>query len=236
MLLFLNIDCVLDPPADAVGPDSNGATGVRRLEAVLRAWPHLQVVVTSERRYRMTLAHFRGFVAAELRHRLIATTLLYGTRAQAMPRRTREDEVLDWLNGSTSEAADWLALDSCANDFVTHADRLLPCMTLTRGVVLALHAQLLRRAGDHAAIVHAVSDTSWQSGGTESGLPVELPITCPDDPAAKFKSLRGDPGEWRCAPWLVPRTSIQRWVSSRNCHAQAVPSKTHTYSTPQPGS
>ena len=111
MLLFLNIDCVLAPPADAAGPGSHGAEGVRRLEAVLGAWPHLRVVVTSERRYRMTLTHFRRFVAAEFQHRLIGTTLLYGSCKQAARRRTREDEVLDWLRAATSEHPDWLALE-----------------------------------------------------------------------------------------------------------------------------
>ncbi|HEV8314915.1 MAG TPA: hypothetical protein VGQ23_17775 [Burkholderiaceae bacterium] len=59
-------------------------------------WPQLRVVVTSERRYRMTLEHFRSFLTASLRHHLIATTFLYAVRPPCAA-RTREDEVLEWL-------------------------------------------------------------------------------------------------------------------------------------------
>lgn len=146
MLLFLNFDCVLAPPADDAGPGSGGASGVRRLEGLLRDWPHVRIVVTSGRRYRLTLAHFRSFVAAEFRHRLIATTLLYGRGTQAVRRRTREDEVLDWLEAARCEHADWLALDSGRHDYVEHADRLLLCTTLTHSAVARLHCELLRRS------------------------------------------------------------------------------------------
>lgn len=169
MLLFLNIDCVLDPPADAVDPQSDSAVGVRRLEAVMLDWRQLRIVVTSDRRYRMTLEHFRGFLVPALQHRLIATTLLYGGHVHAT-RRTREDEVLDWLRHEECEHADWLALDSCVGDYMAHADRLLPCTTLTRNVVADLHARLLCRSGEHPAIINVPIDTPWRSGA-EPGTP-----------------------------------------------------------------
>jgi hypothetical protein len=222
MLLFLNIDCVLAPPADAVGPHADGAAGVRRFEAVLHAWPQLRVVVTSDRRYRMTLEHFRGFFAVEFRHRLIATTPLYSARTQ-VSRRTREDEVLDWLRHAASEHADWLALDSRADDYAAHADRLLLCTTLTRSVVAELNAELLRRAGEHEAVVHVPSDAPWRSGGVDCRL-VAPPLRGRlGDQAAEAEPVHGDAGERARAPWLVPRTSIRDSASSRSFHVSAAP-------------
>lgn len=152
MLLFLNIDCVLAPPADALGPSFQGHTGIRRLEAVLHAWPQLQVVITSDRRYRMTLEHFRGFFSEELRHRVVAVTKLYAVEGKRAG-RSREDEVLDFLDGFEPPAADWLVLDRYSGDYPAHAERLVFCRTLTGEVVAALLAALRRCA--HAAPISA---------------------------------------------------------------------------------
>jgi hypothetical protein len=235
MLLFLNIDCVLAPPSDAIGPRSDGAAGVRRLEAVLHTWPHLRIVVTSDRRYRMTLEHFRDFFAAEFQHRLIATTLVYGARTQSA-RRTREDEVLEWLGRAAPEHSDWLALDNRADDYAAHADRLLSCTTLTCSVVAELNAELLRRPGEHEAVVNVPSDAPWRSGGV--GCRLVAPPLCRshDYLADEAESVHGNAGECPCAPWLVPCTSIRNSASSRSFHAPAAPSRTHSSSTPQPRS
>ena len=78
--------------------------------------------------------------------------------------------MLDWLRHAASEHADWLALDSRADDYAAHADRLLLCTTLTRSVVAELNAELLRRAGEHEAVVHVPSDAPWRSGGVDCRL------------------------------------------------------------------
>ncbi len=145
MLLFLNIDCVLAPPADALGPSFQGHTGVRRLEAVLHAWPQLRLVITSDRRYRMTLEHFRGFFSEELRHRVVAVTRLYAVDGKKAG-RSREDEVLEFLGGFERGAANWLVLDRYEGDYIAHAERLVLCSTLTVEVVAALLAALRRCA------------------------------------------------------------------------------------------
>jgi len=153
MLLFLNIDCVLTPPSDAIGPDYDSATGVRRLEALLGTWPQLRAVITSDRRYRMTLQHFRSFFSMPLRHRLIATTPLYGLR-HGEPKRRREEEIADWLQRTgLTDDGEWLALDDSRADYARHARRLVACDTLTREAVVELHEQLMRWAFEHQTVV-----------------------------------------------------------------------------------
>lgn len=202
MLLFLNIDCVLSPPADALGPLFESDAGVRRLESVLSDWPQLRLVVTSDRRYRMTLGHFRGFFAVEFRHSLIATTPLYGERRRAAC-RTREDEVLDWLDGSTLGRRPWLAVDSCVTDYVTCADKLLLCTTLTLSVVIELNAALLRLASVNEFTrvppgrLGAMDDRPCRPGSVRGGLlPVHALIAGRTsmrlDPSLNSSSLTGN--------------------------------------------
>lgn len=142
MLLFLNFDCVLCVPADAAGPQGRGDTGVRRLESVLNAWPALRVVITSDRRYRWTLEHFRGFLAPEFQHRVVATTPVYDPRVPST-RRKREAEISDWLELVGLQRSDWLALDNRDADFESNTDRLLTCQSITSKARDELHARLL---------------------------------------------------------------------------------------------
>jgi hypothetical protein len=152
MLLFLNIDCALEVPADADGLGNDSSIGLRRLEAFLRAWPQLRIVVTSERRYRMTLEHFRSFFAADLRHRLMATTFLYAVRPPCAA-RTREDEVLEWLRHKVPACTDWLAIDDRAPDYTAHAERVIICSGLSRQAIAQLHSRLLMRACERESVV-----------------------------------------------------------------------------------
>ena len=153
MLLFLNIDCVLAVPSDATGPQHDGATGIRRLETVLETWPQWRVVITSERRYRMTLEHFRRFFGPRLRPRLVGTTPPY----QPLDRgrgHTREQEVMDYLAREAHPGIDWLALDDRASEYPAHAARLVCCQTLTEEAETRLHAVLMRRAVQRESVVH----------------------------------------------------------------------------------
>jgi hypothetical protein len=143
MLLFLNFDCVLSVPADAAGPQGRSDAGIRRLESVLHAWPALRVVITSDRRYHWTLEHFRSFLALEFQHRVVATTLLYDPRAPSAS-RTREDEILEWLDHGGPRTPAWWALDDRTQDYAAHAHRLLPCNTFTSLVLDTLHVRLLQ--------------------------------------------------------------------------------------------
>jgi hypothetical protein len=145
MLLFLNIDCVLDVPSDDAGPRGDGASGIRRLEAVLETWPQWCVVVTSERRYRMTLAHFRGFFDAPLRPRVIGTTPLYDRR-RPLPRRTREDEIEDFLAQEARSGAPWVAVDNRSSQYPGAAGRLVCCESFTAHAAARLHSALMRQA------------------------------------------------------------------------------------------
>lgn len=145
MLLFVNLDCVLAIPADALGPRGSGALGVRRLERIAAEFPALRVVVTGARRYRMTLADLRGFFGAAFAPRLIATTLLYAAQGRAP--RSRLDEIVDWLERCDAPHADWLALDDRARDFARLPERLVHCETLTAGVANELGDRMRRRAG-----------------------------------------------------------------------------------------
>jgi len=144
MLLFLNIDCVLDVPSDAAGPGGGGAVGLRRLESVLQAWPRWGVVVTSERRYRMTLEHFRHFFSADLRPRVVATTPLYDRRSPDAP-CVRQDEVLDHL-ARHAPGAPWVAVDARASDYPRAGWRLVCCESFTEPAAAALQRALSRAA------------------------------------------------------------------------------------------
>ena len=149
MFMFLNLDCVLAVPADALGPRGNGTIGLRRLERLLGASPECSVIITGDRRYRMTLQHFRGFFSPAFRQRLIATTLIYPSEARG--RMTRLNEVNDWLVHTSSSAEDWLALDNCPDDYARAPHRLVYCETLTEKVASVLGAALLHRS-DRAEI------------------------------------------------------------------------------------
>lgn len=154
MLLFLNLDCVLAIPADALGPRGNGADGVHRLERLGFEFPSLRIVVTGARRYRMTLGQLRGFFDAALGPRLIATTPLYLADRQAP--HTRLDEIADWLAGSGAVEDDWIALDDCPGDFLPARERLIHCETFTASVASGLRRELLRRIDpDHAGGIPA---------------------------------------------------------------------------------
>jgi hypothetical protein len=151
MLLFLNLDCVLAIPADALGPRGNGADGVHRFERLGFEFPSLRVVVTGARRYRMTLAQLRGFFSAAFGPRLIATTPLYMPDRHAP--RTCLDEIADWLASTGADEEGWLVLDHCARDFLSARERLVHCSTFTASVASELRRELSQRIaarrGDH---------------------------------------------------------------------------------------
>ncbi len=149
MLLFLNLDCVLAIPADALGPRGNGADGVHRLERLGFEFPSLRIVVTGARRYRMTLGQLRGFFDVAFGPRLVATTPLYLADRQVP--HTRLDEIADWLSGSAAADEDWLALDDCPRAFLPARERLIQCETFTASVASELRRELVRRIDrDHA--------------------------------------------------------------------------------------
>lgn len=222
MLLFLNIDCVLAPPADALGPSFQGHTGMRRLEAVLHAWPRLKVVITSDRRYRMTLEHFRGFFSEELRRRVVAVTKLYAVEGKRAG-RSREDEVLDFLDGFEPDAEDWLVLDRYRGDYPTHAERLVFCRTLTGEVVASLLAALRRCA---LAAPISVDLAVWKAGGGRAlvrhptltrALPTHPKSLCSRMRMPGLAVLSPDAGRvWVQAAARLPATSVaptDRWSS-----------------------
>lgn len=156
MLVFLNIDCLLDRTATATAlpaaTEGVEPIGLPGFESALEAWPQMRVVITGERRYRMTIEQLRAPFAPPYRPRVIATTLLYGALARgAAP--TREQEILDWLRHADALHADWLALDHRSDDFQAHADRLLACSPFDRWSLERLHARLLQRTAGRVAPV-----------------------------------------------------------------------------------
>lgn len=166
MLLFLNLDCVLAIPADALGPRGNGADGVHRLERLGNEFPTLRVVATGARRYRMTLAQLRGFFSAAFGPRLIATTPLYVADRHAP--RTRLDEIADWLADAGADEDGWLALDDCPRDFLPARERFVHCDTFTASVASELRRELLQRIvvarRDDRVPAHVLAATGMSAG------------------------------------------------------------------------
>lgn len=113
MILFLDFDGVLHPVfprADLPDAENQLLSYLPRLEAVLRDFPAVRIVVASDWRRRHSLQELQGFFAEDLRGRLVSTTPIL-PRTEETWTGHRQQEALTWLTENNLVGASWAALD-----------------------------------------------------------------------------------------------------------------------------
>lgn len=148
MLLFLDFDGVLHPENYPDADSGADLCHLPRLEAVLREFPDVDIVVSSMWRERMTLDQLRSFFAPDIQSRVIGVTPL-PDRVHGYAPAHREREIVAWLAQHGRESDDWVALDDADWQFENHQHRLVVCSPLeglNAESELALRKHLARTA------------------------------------------------------------------------------------------
>lgn len=148
MILFLDFDGVLHPiPTE----DRNMLCHVPRLESVLHAFPHVQVVISSWWRASHTLDELREYFSEDIRHRIIDVTPLQTERVPGSlflaAAKERGEEVLQWIE-SNSYGGKWVALDDDHLGFPEFCMQLIRCHT-EKGFDQDAELRLVRYLTEH---------------------------------------------------------------------------------------
>jgi hypothetical protein len=139
MILFLDFDGVLHGWSHAAFHQ------VPRINALLRDFPDLDVVVTSSWRHSESLDELAAHFDPALRPRFVGIT----PTCRGAEAHTRYHEILDYLDTHALGRDQWYALDDCAAFFPPGCPRLLLC-DAARGYDAATDTILrrwLKRAG-----------------------------------------------------------------------------------------
>ncbi|QFY42325.1 hypothetical protein F6R98_06535 [Candidatus Methylospira mobilis] len=128
MILFLDFDGVLHPEYDGQPtPADRQFCHLERFEAVMRDFPHVEIVISSMWRYEFTLDQLRAQFSPDIAARIIdMTPQTERIDGKYLPAR-REGEILDWITAAGREDAPWVALDDADWQFQKHRDRLVTC-------------------------------------------------------------------------------------------------------------
>ena len=127
MILFLDFDGVLHPEGEGHLP-SDGAEFcfLPRLEALLRQFPHVDVVVSSSWRERLPYEALIAPFSGDIRRRIIGVTPARGM-GRSHSYAHRESEILAWIDRHAAQGQQWVALDDAEWQFDTHKDHLVVC-------------------------------------------------------------------------------------------------------------
>ena len=130
MILFLDFDGVLHPMfprEDLKHAENQHFSYMPRLESVLRDFPHVDIVVSSDWRKMHTLEQLRGFFSPDIAQRIIGVTPAVERVGVAVSyaERVRHSEVLAWLDANGHAATPWLALDDDPENFPPPAPLVL---------------------------------------------------------------------------------------------------------------
>ncbi|SCK11202.1 hypothetical protein VAR608DRAFT_0552 [Variovorax sp. HW608] len=127
MILFLDFDGVLHPEGEGHLPVEAPFCFLPRLEALLREYADVQVVISSAWRERLSLEQLREIFSEGLRHRIIGTTPWPGRDPAGYVPARREREIVAWLEANGGVAQPWVALDDAEWQFDDHMDKLVAC-------------------------------------------------------------------------------------------------------------
>lgn len=126
ILLFLDFDGVLHhwfPRADRTDEQNQYFAYLPRVEAVVRDFPVLQVVVSSDWRLTRSLDELRAFFSEDIRPRVIGKTPSLGLPEGTPAPRQREIEA--FLREQKLEGTPWIAVDDHADNFEPDAPLIL---------------------------------------------------------------------------------------------------------------
>lgn len=129
MIVFLDFDGVLHPIPTQ---DRNLLCHIPRLETVLRAFPQVQVVISSWWRASQSIHELREYFSSDIRARIIDMTPVVTEMAPGSlflaSAKSRYDEILQWIS-DTSYDGEWVALDDAYKEFPEHCPQLIRCET-----------------------------------------------------------------------------------------------------------
>lgn len=127
MILFLDFDGVLHPEGEGHLPsDDTAFCFLPDLEALLREYPHVRIVISSSWRERLSFEALLAPFAADIRPRILGVTPPRGTGIPH-PFAHREGEILAWLHSHGAADEPWVALDDAEWQFDRHQDQLVVC-------------------------------------------------------------------------------------------------------------
>lgn len=119
MILFLDFDGVLHPsPSGELGIFCH----LERFEAILRAHPTVEFVISSSWRLTYPEDVIVGIFADDIQSRIIGMTPEIKDNFQY----PRHAEILAWLDGAAYHGP-WIALDDAADEFPESCENLLLC-------------------------------------------------------------------------------------------------------------
>jgi HAD domain in Swiss Army Knife RNA repair proteins len=127
IILFLDIDGVLHPYAPWPHDELVRAQYFRhlpRLEAVLRDFPEVRVVIASDWRFHHTLDALRSLFSEDIRERVCGTTTTHRLPGNALGDRQRQAE--QYLRDHNLDGVRWVAIDDIHTNYFPGA-RLVRC-------------------------------------------------------------------------------------------------------------
>lgn len=127
MILFLDFDGVLHLEGEGHLPsDGTDFCFLPSLEALLREFPHVRIVISSSWRERLAFEALTAPFAEDIRSRILGVTPPPGSGAPHSFAH-REGEILAWLQAHGAPDEPWVALDDAEWQFDRHKDRLVVC-------------------------------------------------------------------------------------------------------------
>ena len=128
MILFLDFDGVLHPQYDGQQvPLEVVFCHLSRFEAVMRCFPNVDIVISSTWREQFDLSSLRARFSSDIALRIIGVTPLSADLPPANKPKTRECEIINWLQVNNRQGEEWIAIDDCAWQFNKHKNRLIVC-------------------------------------------------------------------------------------------------------------
>jgi hypothetical protein len=127
VILFLDFDGVLYLEGEGHLPsDGTDFCFLPSLEALLREFPHVRIVISSSWRERPAFGALTTPFGADIRPRILGVT---PPRGAGTPHSTahREGESLAWLQARGVADEPWVALDDAEWQFDRHKERLVVC-------------------------------------------------------------------------------------------------------------
>jgi hypothetical protein len=126
MILFLDFDGVLHSDGTD-GPNAPLFCKLPDLEALLRQFPRVRVVISSTWREHHSLDELRVHFSPGMRTRIIGSTPGPRRDGYGYAPAQREDEIVAWLVANGGSDQPWVALDDADWQFSQHLDQLVVC-------------------------------------------------------------------------------------------------------------
>jgi hypothetical protein len=121
MTLFLDFDGVLHPKGADPG---DYFCHLSRLEAVLRHWPDVRIVISSTWQDAYSLPALRRRFSPDIAERIIGGTREADPDGEA---EDRHDEIRAYLRHVGALASPWVALDDAGDEFPESCENLVLC-------------------------------------------------------------------------------------------------------------